>query len=122
VRPVHAAIGWVVVAGFGALWIWGLGAWLARRNPGRPFWWVVGFLQATILIQAAAGAILLLLGGRASWLHYVYGVVFPVLILLVAHVLARDAFAHRPWAPFAAAAFFVFGLTLRALMTGLGYP
>jgi hypothetical protein len=33
-------------------------------------------------------------------------------------VLARDAFAHRPWAPFALAAFFSFGLTLRALMTG----
>jgi hypothetical protein len=35
-------------------------------------------------------------------------------------VLARDAFSHRPWAPFALAAFFSFGLTLRALMTGLG--
>jgi hypothetical protein len=50
----------------------------------------------------------------------VYGAIFPALVLGVAHVLARDAFSHRPWAPFAMAAFFCFGLTLRALMTGLG--
>lgn len=120
--PVHAAIGWVIVSGFGLLWLWGLGAWIVRRGPGRWFWYVVGALQATLLVQALVGVILLFLGLRASLLHYVYGIVFPVLLLLTAHVLARDAFKHRPWAPFAAAAFFIFGLTLRALMTGLGYP
>jgi hypothetical protein len=66
------------------------------------------------------GVILLLIGGRATILHIVYGAVFPALVLGVAHVLAREAFAHRPWAPFAMASFFCFGLTLRALMTGLG--
>jgi hypothetical protein len=36
-------------------------------------------------------------------------------------VLARDEnFRDRPWIPFAFASFICFGLTLRALMTGLG--
>lgn len=121
-RPVHLAIGWGIVGAFGILWLWGLGTWILRRGPGRAFWWLVGAVQATLLVQALVGVVLLLAGGGASPLHYVYGIVFPVLVLAVAHVLARDAFAHRPWAPFALAAFFCFGLTLRALMTGLGYP
>jgi hypothetical protein len=120
-RAVHAALGWGIVGAFGILWLWGLGIWVLRRQPPRGFWWIVAFVQAGVLLQAVAGVVLLLLGGRAPALHYVYGVIFPVLVLLVAHVLARDAFAHRPWAPFALAAFFSFGLTLRALMTGLGY-
>jgi hypothetical protein len=122
VRAVHLVVGYAIVAGFAVQWLWGLGTWITGRGPGRAFWWLLGFLQAIVLAQGVAGLILLLTGGRVSALHYVYGVVFPVLVLVVAHVLARDAFAHRPWAPFALAAFFVFGLTLRALMTGLGFP
>jgi hypothetical protein len=118
-RLLHAVLGWSIVAAFGVIWVWGLGTWIMRRGPGRYFWWVVAYVQATTLVQAVVGGILLVAGGRAPALHYVYGAVFPVLVLLTAHVLARDAFAHRPWAPFALAAFFSFGLTLRALMTGL---
>lgn len=120
-RTVHLLVGYVIVGGFGLLWLWGLGAWIFRRDPHRSFWVILGFLQATLLVQGIVGVVLLVLGGSASALHYVYGVIFPVLVLTVAHVLARDAFAHRPWIPFAAASFFVFGLTLRALMTGLGF-
>jgi len=122
VRFVHLAVGWGIVVGLGILWLWGLGTWILRRGPGRAFWWLVGFVQAILLAQALVGVILLVAGARASALHYVYGIVFPVLVFTVAHVLARDAFAHRPWAPFALASFFTFGLTLRALMTGLGFP
>jgi hypothetical protein len=121
VRPLHAVVGWGIVGGFGVLSLWGLATWVLRRGPGRWFWWILGFVQGAVLLQAVAGVVLLVLGGRAPALHYIYGVIFPVLVLLVAHVLARDAFAHRPWVPFALASFFSFGLTLRALMTGLGY-
>ncbi len=127
-RTVHLVVGWAIVGGFALLWIWRGAAWLLgrvsarfRRPAGRAFWTVLGFLQATLLIQGIVGVVLLVGGGRASALHYVYGVVFPILLLLVAHVLAREAFADRPSLPFAWAAFFIFGLTARALMTGLGY-
>ncbi len=120
-RLVHLIIGWGIVGGFGLLWLWGMATWVVRRGPGRPYWWLLSLLQSAVLLQGVVGVVLLIAGLRASALHYVYGVVFPVLILLVAHVLAREAFADRPWFPFAWAAFFSFGLTLRALMTGLGY-
>jgi hypothetical protein len=122
VRLIHSAIGWAIVGAFGALWLWGMGTLLFRRGPGRRYWWLLAFVQGSLLVQGVAGVILLLLGGRADALHYVYGVIFPVLVLMVAHVLAREQFSHRPWLPFALAAFFCFGLTLRALMTGFGFP
>jgi hypothetical protein len=117
---VHVAIGWSIVGGFGMLMLWGLVTWIVRRGPGKAFWWVLTFIQVMLIAQLIGGVILLLLGGRRPLLHYVYGVVFPVLVLIVAHVVARDAWAARPWAAFAVAAFFAFGLTLRALMTGYG--
>ena len=119
-RALHLVAGSAIVGAFGLLTLWGLVTWIVRRGPGRAFWWLVGFVQAAVLLQAVAGVVLLLIGGRATILHIVYGAVFPALVLGVAHVVARDAFAHRPWAPFAVASFFCFGLTLRALMTGLG--
>ena len=121
-RLIHAVVGYAIVGGFALLWLWGMGTWIIRRGPGRAFWWLVAFLQVSLLAQGVVGVVLLMLGGRASLLHYVYGVIFPILLLLVAHVAARERFADRPWLPFAVAAFFVFGLTLRALMTGLGFP
>jgi hypothetical protein len=113
VRLIHAVIGWSIVIGFGLMTLWGLVTWMVRRGPGRAFWWVLTYVQV-------AGVILLALGGSVPLLHYVYGVIFPVLVLAVAHVLAREMFATRPWAAFALAAFFCFGLTARALQTGLG--
>jgi hypothetical protein len=120
VRALHLVAGSAIVGAFGLVTLWGLVTWIVRRGPGQAFWWVVGFVQGAVLLQALVGVALLLIGGRATILHIVYGAVFPALVLGVAHVLARDAFAHRPWAPFAMASFFCFGLTLRALMTGLG--
>ena len=98
-----------------------MGVLIVRRGPGRWFWRLLAFVQGTVLLQGVAGITLLLMGGRISSLHYVYGVVFPVLLLMVAYVLAREQFANRPWLPFAFASFFCLGLTMRALMTGLGY-
>lgn len=124
-RPIHAFMGWAVVLGFAAIWLWGLVAWIVRAatggragEPGRVFWGVLGGVQALLIVQALAGVALLVAGGRVPVLHYVYGAIFPILLLMVAHVLAREAFRHAPWAPFALAAFFSFGLTLRALQTG----
>ena len=121
-RLIHTGIGWAIVVTFGVIWLWGMGALVFRRGPGRRYWWLVAFIQVTLILQGIAGVVLLLTGGRASALHYVYGVIFPGLVLIVAHVLGREMFAHRPWLPFSIASFFCLGLTLRALMTGLGYP
>jgi hypothetical protein len=134
VTALHRVIGFAVVAVFAFGWIWGLGARLARRDPGDVFWTWLAVAQVLAGIQALIGSILLLLGHRleaddvlGGTLHYVYGYL-PLLLFVFAHVVARAGDARavgidspvRPWVPFAWASFISFGLTLRALMTGLG--
>jgi hypothetical protein len=105
-----------------------MGTWLVvnvlRRAscPGRPFWWLLAVLQGSLLVQGLGGTVLLFTGGRASALHYVYGFIFPVLVLLGAHVVARsERWADRPWLVFGWAGFVVSASTARALLTGLGW-
>ena len=118
---IHRFVGFVVVAIFSIGWLFGLVLWIARRDAGAWFWrWLVA-AQVVAIVQALLGLILLLLGERPpTSLHYVYGF-GPLVIFAIAHVLAREeGFRSKPWAPFALASFISFGLSLRALMTGLG--
>jgi hypothetical protein len=134
VSALHRVIGFGVVAIFALGWIWGLAAKIARREPGDAFWTWLTVAQVVAGVQAVLGTILLLIGRRVEaegvlggTLHYVYGYL-PLLLFVFAPVVARDGSARaigidrpiRPWVPFAWASFISFGLTLRALMTGLG--
>ena len=133
---VHRVVGFAVVAIFAVGWIWGLGAAISKRGPGERYWLWLTVAQVTAGSQAILGTLLLLTGHRVvagssiqNWLHYVYGSL-PLLLFVVAHVIARAGNASlvgfdakrriAPWVPFAWVAFICFGLTLRALMTGLG--
>ncbi len=118
---LHHYVGYSVVGVFSIGWLFGLVLWLSKRGAGDWFWrWLVA-AQVIAIGQALVGVVLLLLGERPpTALHYVYGF-GPIVILAIAHGLARDAnFRRNPWVPFAMASFICFGLTLRALMTGLG--
>ncbi len=125
-RVVHEYVGFAVVAVFTIGWVWGLVAFIARRDPGRWFWTWLVIAQVIAAAQALLGLVLLLLGYRPeTWLHYVYGF-GPILVFLIAHQMAREVrhqegdTLSQPWVVFAAAAFICFGLSGRALMTGLG--
>ena len=134
VSGLHRVIGFAVVATFALGWIWGLGARIARRRPGDAYWTWLAVAQVVAVAQAVLGTILLIAGRRleangvlGGTLHYVYGYL-PLLLFVFAHVVARAGDARavgidrplQPWVPFAWASFISFGLTLRALMTGLG--
>ena len=124
---LHRYAGYVVVGIFSIGWLFGLFLSISKRQAGDWFWrWLVA-AQVLAIGQALIGIVLLLIGLRPStWLHYVYGF-GPILVLVLAHALAREGQRVRvggepvaPWIPFAGAAFICFGLALRALMTGLG--
>src|SRR5712691_4042206 len=121
VCTVHEAVGFVIVGGWLLLMLWGGVAYVSKREPNQWFWRILGALQGILLLQVVLGITLLAMGRERAILHYLYGAVFPGIVLAVAHVLARglEDEADR-WKVFAVASFFVFGLTLRALMTGLG--
>jgi hypothetical protein len=135
VSALHRVIGFAVVAIFALGWIWGLGAKITRREPGDGYWTWLAVAQVVAGAQALLGTFLLIAGRRleaegalGGTLHYVYGYL-PLLLFVFAHVVARAGDARavgidrpmRPWVPFAWASFISFGLTLRALMTGLGW-
>ena len=118
---LHRYVGFVVVGIFTIGWLVGLVLWVSRRDAGEWFWrWLV-LAQVVAILQAFLGLILVIAGRRpTTWLHYVYGF-GPLVIFAIGHLLAREEpFRTRPWAPFAMASFISFGLSLRALMTGLG--
>jgi hypothetical protein len=123
---VHKYVGFAVIAVFTVGWLWGLVALIAKRGPGQGFWTWLVVAQVIAGVQAAIGLILLALGYRPeTWLHYVYGF-GPIVVFLIAHQMAREMHGQQggrlsqPWVVFAAAAFICFGLSGRAVMTGLG--
>ena len=133
---LHEIFGYGVVGLFTIGWVWGLGARLARRGPGDRYWLWLTATQLALGAQAVLGILLFVTGHRvragsdlSNLLHYVYGAL-PFVLLVVAHLIAREGNASmigfpaqkkiEPWVPFAWVAFISFGLTLRALMTGLG--
>lgn len=133
---IHRVLGFAVVGVFAIGWLFGVALWVGKRAAGRWFWrWLVA-AQLVAALQAILGTVMLFSGRRLNTggtlggaLHYVYGYL-PLLLFVVAHLIARAGNASMigfderrrisPWVPFAWASFICFGLTLRALMTGLG--
>jgi hypothetical protein len=125
VTLVHVVVAYSILAGFGILALWALGGFIFNRAPGDWFWNLLGALQVAIGIQLIVGGVLFFTGARpdtpdATWLHYIYGAVFPALVLAVAHRFARR-FPQLPWAVFGFAAFICFFSFFRALQTGFGW-
>lgn len=118
---IHVVVGFTVVGLFTIGWLFGLVLWIARRPAGDWFWRWLTVAQVVAALQALIGITLLVLGYRPdTWLHLVYGF-GPLVVLVIAHGTARqEQYLARPWVPFVWAAFFNFGLALRALMTGVG--
>lgn len=121
---VHEAIGYSIPAGFALMTLWALVSFIRNKAPSRWFWNLLAALQVIIGIQVVLGGILYLGGGRPAtdgpeWLHYLYGGLFPAVVLVFAHRFARRA-EGIAWIVFGVAAFVNFGLTFRALQTGLG--
>jgi hypothetical protein len=120
---VHKYIGFVIVSAFGVMFLWGLVAFIIKREPNQWWWRLLAGLQVILVVQLGAGLTLLALGRTRPLLHYAYGAVFPAVVLVGAHVIARGLDDEADaWKVFAVASFFLFGLTLRALTTGLGLP
>ncbi len=120
----HKYFGYAVPLGFGVLTLWAAFCLIRNKQPHDRFWSLLGVMQASIGIQVVVGAVLFVRGlappTSPQWLHYAYGGLFPAALLVFAHRLGRTRFETVPWVPFGAASLLICGLTVRALMTGLG--
>lgn len=121
--PVFAS--WLVVC------VWALVLRLARAGETPVFWRAVSVAQVLLALQVLAGLVLLALWavgvGRPpvpgsafqSVFHVLYGAVFPAVVLVVGHRLAREGRAD-PHTAFAVVGLVNFGLLLRAWDTASG--
>lgn len=118
---IHRIIGFVVVSSFGLTALWGLAYLIIRRDPGRMFWHLIAISQVLIFLQVIVGLILWILPNTIlpETLHLLYGL-FSAGAMFVAQIDARHR-DRKPWVPFVWAELFAFGLTFRALQTGMGW-
>lgn len=121
---LHGYVAYSVPAAFALIALWVLYSLIRNREPNAWFWRVLAVAQGVLAVQVLVGGLLYAIGRRAQpnaaeWLHYVYGGLFPIFVLVLAHRFARRAEAIA-WAAFGVAGLINFGLTFRALQTGLG--
>ena len=125
----YALIGaWATVCG------WSLALRLMRYEETPTFWRFVSLAQILLGMQFLAGLVLVgwwLLGGGAApgakagggWFngtfHVLYGVAFPLIVLLVGHRFARDG-RYDPHSVFSVVGLVIFGLASRAFAVGAG--
>jgi hypothetical protein len=124
VNVIHLYVGFLVPAGWTVIALWALVAFLRNKAAGERYWALVAVMQVVLGVQIVLGTVLLVVAfasgsGRPPWLHYAYGALFPIALLVFAHRWGRD---HKEisFVGFGIAAFLIAGLTVRALMTGLG--
>lgn len=137
---VHLIVGVAVLATNLAAGLWGAWCW-QRRRPSVAFWYLLRVAQVAVVVQVALGGALLLDGRESTdGLHYLYGVL-PVLIMLLAEgarIVATEhetegldfeslprerqlavavAVTRRETGIMAVSALVIFGLALRAYFT-----
>lgn len=125
IAQLHGWLGLVIVLAFLVLALWGLGLRIAGRHEAPAlFRGVQHWTENLLALQTLGGVVFLLMGRRVVgddlvFFHYLYGSLFP-LIAVVGGRIAGLRREEREYVGMTWGAFFAFGLTTRALMTGCG--
>jgi hypothetical protein len=85
VPEVHLVVGLVLIAANLVAGVWGGIEWLERR-PSAGFWYALRIAQATVILQALLGLLLVFTGSEGSALHILYGSL-PLAVSLLAEVI-----------------------------------
>lgn len=86
---VHIVVGIVSIAGTAAAGLYGAWCWW-RVRPSVWFWRALRGAQAVVVVQAALGGVLVLIGHKPPGLHVIYGVL-PLLVSVLAESLRAAA-------------------------------
>ena len=88
-KQVHLVVGVITILLSGAAGIYGAWCWWRVRNS-LWFWRLLRASQASVVIQAALGGVLVLMGNKPPGLHVLYGVL-PLLVSFFAEQLRISA-------------------------------
>ena len=90
---VHLVVGCALIVLNAAAFAAGGIAWL-RKRPSIPFWYLLRAAQASVILQAMLGGLLVFTGHKPhESLHYLYGIL-PLVVSLIAEG-ARTGAAER---------------------------
>jgi len=116
-RDIHAAWAWVMIIGNGLAGVWATTANYLPALRTRALWWFVAIVQASVIVQAVLGVVLVAGQDRtAKQFHMFYGFVaiFAVAILYG----YRSQMRHRLYLLYGFGSLFVMGLGIRAILVG----
>jgi hypothetical protein len=85
VASVHLVVGVALIAANLVAGAWGGLDWL-QHKPSRGFWYALRIAQATVILQAFLGLLLVFSGHDTKELHVLYGVL-PLVVTLLAEVI-----------------------------------
>jgi hypothetical protein len=119
-------LGLVVIGSWLTICCWALALRFTRYEETPTFWRAVSAAQVLLGIQLVVGLVLIVLGGRPGprggagtlLFHLSYGILSPLVVLVVAHGIAR-AGRCNPHSVFALVGLVNFGLALRAWQVGI---
>ena len=117
-------LGFVIIGSWAVICGWALVLRFLPYEETPTFWRAVSLAQILLLAQVLVGLVLFLMGrtpgpggGRTIAFHLAYGLVFPLITLVVGHKVARNG-NYKPHSVFAVVGLVMFGLTARSWMVG----
>ena len=90
---VHLVVGVALIVANLAAGVWGGINWIQHRSSAG-FWYALRLAQATVILQALLGLLLVFSGHHASELHILYGAL-PVVVSLLAEVVRAGSAAQE---------------------------
>jgi hypothetical protein len=125
-------VAFLIIGSWATIMFWSLALRFTKYEETPTFWRAVSVAQILLAVQLLLGMVLLtryalgfggLPGDGSAWdfvWHLLYGLFFPIIVLIVAHKGARDG-RFNPHSAFAVVGLVIFGLTARAWQVGVGF-
>ena len=115
---MHDRLSLTVLLFMAALGVWGAVAYLRGQSLSGSFAGALALGEGLVIVQVAAGVILLLAGARPpSATHYLYGIT-AILALPFAWSWLRGRSQRQALLIYSLVALFIFGLAVRGMITG----